>query len=246
MSLELDVSGFSDSQRVNFARTLLESPRVSIKGNLDIIASTPLAEKYPQNVAIQKLLTISEANKALPEIRSCALEVISSALYLDNPEPQTFELLINSIERTTNPQEAKTKTLYIFEILLKSSGSDTFGYQEKPFQIAISHLAVLLSANFYKSAQDENDRKTWLSFVHYFTALENLYTGVKTNSNLFANHPEQCDLNLLDEILTLVSVSDMEEIKRIWLRNLFDGKSVSAVKPLGDEEGFFVMRENSV
>ena len=233
----LDISGYSSAQRLALFQDLLASPVVDKHRNLDIIETTPLAQNYPYEESLRRLLVVSRTGESLPEIRPLVLEVASRVLRLQEKEPQSIDVLIENLRSSPNPRETTTNALYVIETLLKSP--DTFGFPKEQFRLATVHIGTLLAAKLYKSETDEELKASWLSHVHYFAALECLYSGIKTNSTLFAIYPEQVEVGLLDGLSALIYLPGEKEAKTAHTRSLFEGHSVSPIKHLGGGKLYF-------
>lgn len=235
-----DVSGYSEEQRLSLTRDMLTSSIVDNHRNLDIIETTPFAQNYPADESLRKMLLVYQANEYLPEIKPIVLEVVAEVLHLPEKEPKNIEELMANLRVSPNPGETTRNSLYVIETLLKSP--HTFAFPEKQYRLATAHVGTLLAAKLYKSEADEEVKSVWLSHVHYFAAFECLYSGIRTNSTLFAVYPEQADMGLVDELLSLVSLADEKEAQLAHTRSIFEGHSVSPIQDLSGRKYFYMGR----
>jgi hypothetical protein len=234
-------SNFSETERINIAQELLMAPGMPTRLNAEIIDAIPFLGEYPSPELNNKHTLLIEADKILPEIKSIFLKIGQDILKTSIPKDP--DELIAAAEKAENPLKIQKFLSIIPEGLLRGAiPPERWGYRERPFQIAVSHLGAQICAKLYKQGGEEKGR--WLALSCYYTALESLFAGIKTTSYLVARYPQTVDLNLLDNILPVIIDSTPQTVDRIRSRILFEGFSVFPVHDLEDNAHCFIIQGN--
>jgi hypothetical protein len=233
-------ANLSTEARLNLVKTLLASPTIDAKQNLQIITNLPFTQETGKFAEVTQL--IKEMQDAFLETREDIDQVLrpvfSEVCNLPSASTNISEI-IASIAKRADSEECQ-RVLFATEITCLKSWQkfiEPGKYKEAVMVGAMSHYAVNMARQFYKETSDENIKLMERSFIIYFAAIEGLALGVYINSHVLALYPDAEHLNVGNGPMLTIRFDDEKELKKATIGEIFEGKIATPVSSIG--EGYY-------
>ena len=242
----------SEINRLNEIEKLVNAIGINNENSASIIINSPELRQLSSSESAKTIRKINETNRILPIVKNDITSVLTAALEIDSNENDSPERKINLITQKIleddNPKKLGTELLYAVEVSFlrePENNINIFHYNcpHVVYLAAAANTGNYISLSLYKNDKNEETKKCWITYTNHFTAIETIAIGAKTQSYVAAIYPEKVDIEIMNNIVPIENVGSLNNIKRRWTRQAFEGKKMTPIVNIDNDTYYAIINK---